>query len=223
MPAPIPTPPSRSPITAAAFPSRRSAPSPCSPRGKRGGHVGVVSGIDCERQSDHHFRQSRPPRRRGDLSALARDRLCHADRRRPATTQVAERGYRPPNRSAAEPAFESPIAELLAAIEAEQSRPEPQSQRRRRGSGGRSRAAPAVPHRAVQQVPPCSNCRNRRRSRAPRAIFRSIRRSPNCSGSRIARRPRRRRARRRNASSGCSSKRPAASPPTPALPRVRLR
>ena len=33
-------------------------------RGKRGGHVGVVSGIDAERQSDHHFRQSQSARRR---------------------------------------------------------------------------------------------------------------------------------------------------------------
>jgi hypothetical protein len=64
--------------------------------------------------------------------------------RRPATTQVAE--HAAPNRSSpsSEAAFESPIAELLAAIEAEQSHAE-------RPRQSAPQAQPPEPHRAVQQ------------------------------------------------------------------------
>lgn len=93
-------------------------------RGKNGGHVGVVSGIDKHGNpiiisGNHNKRvgESVYPRSRVIAYVMPTDS-------RPATTQVADRG--PPNmsRAGSEPGLDSPIAELIAAIEAEQSRPE---------------------------------------------------------------------------------------------------
>jgi uncharacterized protein (TIGR02594 family) len=104
-------------------------------RGKRGGHVGVVSGIDSGGNpiiisGNHNKRVGEATYSRARVIAY----VMPADRS--STTQLAARG-RPP-----ELALDSPIAELLAAIEAEQNR----SERPVRP------AAPAQPHRQVQQM-----------------------------------------------------------------------
>ena len=49
-------------------------------RGRRGGHVGVVSGIDRTGQPDHHLGQPRPPRRGIDLFTRPHLRLRDAVR-----------------------------------------------------------------------------------------------------------------------------------------------
>ena len=116
-------------------------------RGKRGGHVGAVSGIDAQGNpiiisGNHNKRVGEAVYSRS--RAIAYGMLGE---RRPVATQVAGRGAH--NRSSSDFAIDSPITELLAAIEEEQSRlgsraeparpPEPQE--------------PQVPHRAAQQMP----------------------------------------------------------------------
>jgi uncharacterized protein (TIGR02594 family) len=106
-------------------------------RGKRGGHVGVVSGIDATGNpiiisGNHNKRVGEAVYSRARVIAY----VMPADR--PSTTQLAARGQ--PNTS--EFVIDSPIAELLAAIEAEQNRSEQPARP----------AAPAQPHRQVQQT-----------------------------------------------------------------------
>lgn len=116
-------------------------------RGKRGGHVGVVSGIDAQGNpiiisGNHNKFVGEGVYSRARVIAY----LMPTDRR-PVATQVAGRGA--PNRSPSEVGIDSPIAELLAAIEKEQSRAEA------RAEPARPSAPPErqVPHRAVQQMP----------------------------------------------------------------------
>ena len=106
-------------------------------RGRRGGHVGVVSGIDSTGNpiiisGNHNKRVGEAVYSRARVIAY----VMPTDR--PSTTQLAARGQ--PNPS--ELALDSPIAELLAAIEAEQNRSEQPARP----------AAPAQPHRQVQQT-----------------------------------------------------------------------
>ncbi len=108
-------------------------------RGKRGGHVGVVSGIDSHGNpiiisGNHNKRVGEAvyPRTRVIAYVMPAGR-------RPGNTQLAARGS--PERG-----LDSPIAELLAAIEAEQNRAERQAR-------PAAPPRPAVPQRAVQQVP----------------------------------------------------------------------
>ena len=106
-------------------------------RGRRGGHVGVVSGIDSTGNpiiisGNHNKRVGEAVYSRARVIAY----VMPTDR--PSTTQLAARGQ--PNTS--ELALDSPIAELLAAIEAEQNRSEQPARP----------AAPAQPHRQVQQA-----------------------------------------------------------------------
>jgi uncharacterized protein (TIGR02594 family) len=109
-------------------------------RGKSGGHVGIVTGIDGQGNpiiiSGNHGHQV------GE-AVYSRARVIAYVMPSGEPTQVADRGA--PGRPA-EGGVDSPIAELLAAIEAEQSRadarmlptpPAPQS--------------PPVPHRVVEQ------------------------------------------------------------------------
>ena len=113
-------------------------------RGKRGGHVGVVTGIDP--QGNPIIISGNHNKRVGE-SVYARARVIAyvmPTDRRPVTTEVAARSAS--NRSPSEPGLVLPITELLAAIEAEQSRPE-------RPSQPAARPQPAVPHRVVQQLP----------------------------------------------------------------------
>ena len=136
-------------------------------RGNRGGHVGVVSGIDARGNPiiisgnhGHRVAEATYPRARVIAYVMPTEQ-------RAAATQVADRAPLPPNRPAAlaaEPAFEGPITELLAAIETEQSRPERPSQPERpspperpsqpaRSSQQAAPKQPPAPHRVVQQVP----------------------------------------------------------------------
>jgi uncharacterized protein (TIGR02594 family) len=90
-------------------------------RGRRGGHVGVVSGIDANGNpviiSGNHNKtvgEGVYPRSRVIAYVMPTGA-------RPVTTEMAARSNF--SRVASEQGFESPIAELLAAIEAEQARP----------------------------------------------------------------------------------------------------
>jgi uncharacterized protein (TIGR02594 family) len=123
-------------------------------RGKNGGHVGVVSGIDKNGNpviisGNHNKRVGEATYSRARVIAY----VMPSDDR-PATTQVAERGST--NHSGSDWGLVSPITELLAAIEAEQSRPErpsqPAAQERPIDTRRVVQQPPAVPHRAVQQT-----------------------------------------------------------------------
>lgn len=105
-------------------------------RGKRGGHVGVVSGIDKNGNpiiisGNHNKRVGEAVYSRARVIAY----VMPGDR--PSTTQLAARGQL----TASEFAIDSPITELLAAIEAEQNRSEQPARP----------AAPAQPNRQFQQ------------------------------------------------------------------------
>ncbi len=124
-------------------------------RGKNGGHVGVVSGIDANGNpiiiSGNHGRkvgEAIYPRSRVIAYVMPSERSD-------GDTQVAERSA--PPRTASEGGLESPITELLAAIEAEQSRPNRSRQvarqetRQEARQEPRQEQAPAEPHLTVQQ------------------------------------------------------------------------
>ncbi len=132
-------------------------------RGKRGGHVGVVSGIDANGNPiiisgnhGHRVGEAIYPRSRVIAYVMPSGRG-------PGRTEVADRGVA--GRSTPESVLDSPIAELLAAIEAEQNR----SDRSRQGSSHQASsrqefsrqdralqaaqpAPPPVPHLTVQQT-----------------------------------------------------------------------
>jgi uncharacterized protein (TIGR02594 family) len=106
-------------------------------RGRRGGHVGVVSGVDSHGNpiiisGNHNKRVGEAVYSRARVIAYVMPTDRHS------TTQLAARGQ--PN--ASEVALDSPIAELLAAIEAEQNRTEQPARP----------AGPPQPHRQVQQA-----------------------------------------------------------------------
>lgn len=124
-------------------------------RGKNGGHVGVVSGID--KDGNPIIISGNHGRRVGE-AVYSRSRVIAyvvPSDRRPGATQFAERSQ--PNRPASSGfVLESPITELLAAIEAEQNRPErprpPAAQERPVEVRRVAQQPPAGPHRAVQQA-----------------------------------------------------------------------
>jgi uncharacterized protein (TIGR02594 family) len=118
-------------------------------RGKKGGHVGVVSGIDANGNpviiSGNHGRkvgEAVYPRSRVIAYVMPSER-------RSGSVELAARagGHGAANRSTPEAGLESPITELLAAIEAEQTRGE-----RPRGNPARRPAVAPEPHLAVQQA-----------------------------------------------------------------------
>jgi uncharacterized protein (TIGR02594 family) len=124
-------------------------------RGKNGGHVGVVSGIDKNGNpiiisGNHNKRVGEATYSRSRVIAY----VMPADER-PGATQVAERGNA--TRMPSQTGLVSPITELLAAIEAEQSRPErpsqPIAQERPVETRRVAQLPPVEPHRAVQQTP----------------------------------------------------------------------
>lgn len=128
-------------------------------RGKNGGHVGVVSGIDP--QGNPIIISGNHNKRVGE-AVYARSRVIAyvmPSERRPAATMVAARG--PASAPSSEMGLESPITELLAAIEAEQARAEkprapasqqPTSSQIQRPVMQARPQQPAVPHRVVQQT-----------------------------------------------------------------------
>lgn len=93
-------------------------------RGRRGGHVGVVTGVDAQGNpiiisGNHNDRvgEALYPRARVIAYVMPNDR-------RPLTTQFAARSFSLP---APDKGIASPITELIAAIEAEQARAEKQA------------------------------------------------------------------------------------------------
>jgi uncharacterized protein (TIGR02594 family) len=121
-------------------------------RGKRGGHVGVVSGID---KSGNPIIISGNHNKLVGEAVYARSRVIAyvmpSEER--AATRVASSG--PVSLPAADSALDSPITELIAAIEAEQARAERPEMRRETRAAVRPQppAPPPVPHRTVQQMP----------------------------------------------------------------------
>jgi len=128
-------------------------------RGKNGGHVGVVSGIDP--QGNPIIISGNHNKRVGE-AVYARSRVIAyvmPSERRPAATMVAARG--PASAPSSDMGLESPIAELLAAIEVEQARAEkpraskprqPAPVQAQRSSPQAQPQRPTVPHRIVQQT-----------------------------------------------------------------------
>jgi uncharacterized protein (TIGR02594 family) len=126
-------------------------------RGKKGGHVGVVSGID---KSGNPIIISGNHNKRVGEAVYARSRVIAyvmpTEKRAMPATVVAERG--PASHPSSELALESPITELLAAIEAEQARAEkerparPQAPAQRRPAQEVQPPRPVVPQRLVQQT-----------------------------------------------------------------------
>lgn len=148
MPAPIPMPRARSPITAAVSEPRVGAIGVLT-RGRRDGHVGVVSGIDKNGDpiisSGNHNRlvgEGIYPRSRVIAYVMPSER--HGE------TRIAANG--PVSVRAADGGVDSPITELIAAIEAEQAHAEtPVERHEARPPVRRAEPAP-VPHRVVHQM-----------------------------------------------------------------------
>jgi uncharacterized protein (TIGR02594 family) len=143
-------------------------------RGKNGGHVGVVSGIDkngnpiiISGNHGHQVGEAIYPRSRVIAYVMPSDRspgsIQLAARSQPSQTSL-------PNRPAPEHHIESPIAELLAAIEAERNRPE-------RPSQPAPQAQPAEPRRIVQQAPPQPTEPHRTAQQMPEPMSQSAQRA----------------------------------------------
>jgi hypothetical protein len=123
-------------------------------RGRRGGHVGVVSGIDSRGNPiiisgnhGHRVGEATYPRARVIAYVMPTDHrslpqvASHANASQPASSG---------------PALDSPIAELLAAINTEQERSRVRSQARAQPVAPArppEPMRPPVPHRTVQQLP----------------------------------------------------------------------
>ena len=129
-------------------------------RGKRGGHVGVVSGID--RNGDPIIISGNYNRLVGE-GIHPRSRVIAyvmpAERR--GETRIAANG--PVSIPAADGGVDSPITELIAAIEAEQAHAETPSEAHVARQPARRPERAPVPHRVVQQMPEAA------RQRAPAA------------------------------------------------------
>lgn len=114
-------------------------------RGRTGGHVGVVSGVDS--QGNPIIISGNHGKRVGEAiypsSRVIAYVMPSGDRSEP-TTQLAARGQPNERRAPSEGGIDSPIAELIAAIEAEQNR----SERPVRGSAQAQHAQARAPNPA---------------------------------------------------------------------------
>lgn len=121
-------------------------------RGKRGGHVGVVSGID---PSGNPIIISGNHNKTVGEGVYARSRvIAYVMPTEPRSgTRIAASG--PVSLPAADAGLDSPITELLAAIESEQARAEKPAARQETRAVAQAAppAPPPVPHRTVQQLP----------------------------------------------------------------------
>lgn len=124
-------------------------------RGKNGGHVGVVTGLDNQGNpiivsGNHNKRVGEATYHRSRVIAY----VMPIDEA-PGNSRLAERGSS--NRPASDSGLVSPITELLAAIESEQSRPERSNQQTAQQRPAETRSAaqlpPPEPQRTVQQLP----------------------------------------------------------------------
>jgi uncharacterized protein (TIGR02594 family) len=117
-------------------------------RGRNGGHVGVVTGVDAKGDpiivSGNHTRDG------VGEGVYARSRVIAYV----VPTEQRTFAHAGGSRTASEPNIGSPISELLAAINAEAREPaRVQSARRQPAQAVRRPAEPVVPHRTVQQTP----------------------------------------------------------------------
>lgn len=114
-------------------------------RGRTGGHVGVVSGVDS--QGNPIIISGNHGKRVGEATYPSSRVIAYVmpsgDRTEP-TTQLAARGQPNERRAPSEGGIDSPIAELIAAIEAEQNR----SERPVRGSAQAQLAQARAPNPA---------------------------------------------------------------------------
>ena len=117
-------------------------------RGRRGGHVGVVTGVD--NQGNPIIISGNHNNRVGE-GVYARSRVIAyviPTERHPTTTQLAARSFSAP---APDKGLDSPITELIAAIEAEHARAEKTAEARQKLL--QRRQSPEW-QRVVQQMPP---------------------------------------------------------------------
>jgi len=145
-------------------------------RGTSGGHVGVVSGIDTSSNpiiiSGNHGRrvgEAIYPRSRVIAYVMPSDRGTVSIQLAALSQPSQQSQPNQPDRSTPERRIESPIAELLAAIEAEQNRSE-------RSKQPVEQARPTGQRRLVQQAPPKSaepHLTVRQMSEQPRPIQRA--------------------------------------------------
>ncbi len=146
-------------------------------RGKNGGHVGVVSGIDnsgnpiiISGNHGHRVGEAIYPRSRVIAYVMPSDREPGGAQ---SNIQVAERSppVSQPNRLAAERHIESPIAELLAAIQAERDRSARPSEQDRANQAQRPSQPPQAqsvePRRVVQPIQPPERHRTIQRTAEP--------------------------------------------------------
>jgi uncharacterized protein (TIGR02594 family) len=119
-------------------------------RGRRGGHVGVVSGTD--KNGDPIIISGNHNKLVGE-GVYSRSRVIAyvMPTERRSATRIAAGG--PVSLPAADGGLDSPITELIAAIEAEQAHAEKPRERRAGRTPVSKPAAPPVPHRTVQQLP----------------------------------------------------------------------
>lgn len=123
-------------------------------RGKNGGHVGVVSGVDANGNpiiisGNHGAKVGEAIYPRARVIAYVMPSEAAPSEHRADNVQVAK--HAPKTRVAPDGGIEWPITELLAAIEAEQNRPENPRQTTHEGTHEAARPA-AVPHLTVQQT-----------------------------------------------------------------------
>ena len=166
-------------------------------RGRRGGHVGVVSGIDKSGDpviiSGNHNKivgEGVYPRSRVIAYVMPTEHN--------ARTQIAATG--PVSLPASDVSLDSPITELIAAIEAEQAHAEkPVERREARAPVMRAAAPPPVPHRTVQQLPEAPW---QARAAARASATRSRHSSPRSTAA------------RHNPAAGCAETHHSTQPPT---------
>ena len=130
-------------------------------RGKNGGHVGVVSGIDphgnpviISGNHGHRVGEGVYPRSRVIAYVMPSERrpageIQVAERSTPSATNALSGASRAPS----EPTIDSPIAELVAAIEAEQGRSEAEASPARPAGA----ATGAASHRATDAGAPAAD------------------------------------------------------------------
>jgi uncharacterized protein (TIGR02594 family) len=119
-------------------------------RGKHGGHVGVVSGID---PSGNPIIISGNHNKRVGVGVYPRSRvIAYVMPTEMRSTPVEVAGRSGATRNVAQHGLDSPIAELLAAIRAEQERRNSREAAHEARAMARPTASPP-PHRTIQQLP----------------------------------------------------------------------
>jgi hypothetical protein len=130
-------------------------------RGRTGGHVGVVSGIDSQGNPiiisgnhGHRVGEAIYPRSRVIAYVMPSGERGPANIQLAARSQVAERSQASERRAPSDGGIDSPITELIAAIEAEQKRDERSTRVAAQPlrPGEQRRAQPEPPPRPMQRA-----------------------------------------------------------------------